>query len=92
MPIEIRETKIATGGASSVVELQISDVALDEKGGAFLLSLSTTLPVYEVPFLAQVQREAILKTIGVLREIEGKLLQELPEQIQGETFCHPKTK
>jgi hypothetical protein len=78
MAVEIRETKIATDGAGTIVELHIADAPIDESGATFRLTLLATLPHSRSPFVSQVQREAILEARDALGKIADALLQTLP--------------
>jgi hypothetical protein len=78
MPIEIRETTITTDVDATIVRLQIADAPLDETAFSFRLNLLVQLPRYQSPYIAQVQREAILEAREVLGKMSEALLQTLP--------------
>jgi hypothetical protein len=80
MTIEIYETTIAKDGDATTVRLHIADAPSDAETASFRLNLLVRLPRYQSPFVAQVQREAILEAREALGKIADALLQELPRQ------------
>jgi hypothetical protein len=80
MPIEIRETTIATDDAATTVRLHISDASLDDETASFRLTLLAKLPRYRSPLVVQIQREAILEARNVLGMLAEDLLQDVPPQ------------
>jgi hypothetical protein len=80
MSVEIRETIVTPDGADggSLVQLQISDVPLPAEDAAIRLTLSVSVPGYEVPLLAQLQRAAM----ELARDALNGLLQRLAREVQ----------
>jgi hypothetical protein len=77
MAIEIRETIVTPDPTGDVVQLHISDAELGDENGSFRLVLRAKLPPFEVPALAQLQREAM----GAAQDALTPLLTNLARQI-----------
>jgi hypothetical protein len=75
--VEIRETTVAAPSNGLAVRVQISDAPLNAENAAMLLDLHVTLPAYEAPLLLQVQRQAIVAAMDVLRALEHVLAHEI---------------
>jgi hypothetical protein len=78
MAIEIRETTITTDADATIVQIHIADAPISDETAAFRLTLLAKMPRYKSPYVAQVQREAILEAREALLRIADALLQELP--------------
>jgi hypothetical protein len=78
MPIEIRETIVTPVANGQVVQLHISDVPLDDEGGAFRLVLRAKLPSFRTPLVRQLQREAM----KIAQDKMTDLLKNLASEIQ----------
>jgi hypothetical protein len=79
--VEIRETTIIPDADGSVVRLQLSDAPLQSESVTTLLVVTVTLPEYTAPSLiVQLQRQAILAAMEILREFDQSLLQEIRTQ------------
>ena len=77
MPITVRETTIKQDGASTIVELHVSDAPLAEPLASFRLTIAASVPDFQAPTLAHLQRAVIEKAQEALRDIETALYQEL---------------
>lgn len=80
MAVEIRETIVTPddAGAGSFVQLQIADAPLPAEDAAIRLTLAVSIPGYEAPLLAQLQRAAMRAAQDTLTG----LLQQLASEIQ----------
>jgi hypothetical protein len=80
MAAEIRETIVTPADASgaAVVQIQISDVPLPAEDAAIRLTLAVSVPGFEAPLLAQLQRAAMT----IARDSLSALLQQLAQEIQ----------
>jgi hypothetical protein len=56
---EILATTVTTNDAGAIVQLQISDASLESESFGVRLILTVQLPSYRLPFLAQIEREAM---------------------------------
>jgi hypothetical protein len=77
----IRETIVtpADANGAAVVQIQISDVLLPVEDAAIRLTLAVSVPAFEAPLLAQMQRAAM----EIARDTLSALLQQLAQEIQG---------
>lgn len=82
--MEIIETVVEETAKATGVRLVVSDVPKDAIGASFRLDLLATLPAYKTPLLAQLQRQALLSAIDVLRGLENQLLQTFPPHVRPE--------
>jgi hypothetical protein len=78
---EIRETIVtpADPSGAAFVQLQISDTTLLAEDAAIRLTLAVSVPGYEAPLLAQLQRAAMT----IARDSLSDLLRRLAQEIQG---------
>jgi len=86
MKATIHRTTVAPTERGSIVQLYISDAALEAETAENSLQLTISLPKYAGPILlAQAQREAIRTAQEMLRQQADCLVQEI-----GETDLDPK--
>ena len=83
MAIEIRETIVTPDPSGDVVQLHISDVALGDEGGSFRLVLRAKLRPFEIPLVAQLQREAMTFAQEALSSILQKSAKEITQAGHG---------
>lgn len=82
--IEICETTVSQDALGSTVRLRICDAMQPPESVETypLIELSVRLPAYEVPALAQIQREAL----AAAQEILSKLLQDLATDLTSNRY------
>ena len=78
MPVEIRETTVTPDASGQVVRLHISDAPPLDASAQIIVQISVRLPHYDLPLMAQVQREAL---VMAQHEI-STLLQLLAQEFQ----------
>lgn len=75
---EILETMVAHGVNGTVVQIHLGDAPKDDAHASFRLQLLATLPTYEAPLLAELQREALIQARDMVTAQLDALAKEIP--------------